>query len=115
MIKLLSCTANKQQASSQRLYYIFWYVSYVYCSEVSGVLYVRLAKGAITVYCIRADGEVSVISRLINYTWELNVAQAYMFTLAGGTLDAILQRSRASLQVVCRDTACVIRFMVMLW
>lgn len=75
MITLLLCTANKQQASLQRLYYIFWYVSYVYCSEVSGVLYV-LAKGAITVYCIRVDGEVSVISRLINYTWELNVAQA---------------------------------------
>jgi len=40
------------------------------------VYYVRLAKEAITVYRIRADGEVSVISRLINYTWELNVAQA---------------------------------------
>lgn len=52
MITLLLCTANKQQASSQRLYYIFWYVSYVYCSEVSGVLYVRLAKGAITVYSV---------------------------------------------------------------
>lgn len=44
------------------------------------------AKGAITVYCIRADGKVSVISRLINYTQELNV-----FALAGsGALGTTL-------------------------